>query len=92
MEVKNYFLLELYTCLHLTSQKFFDNMVGLHLNNQKSCPKIGNKSMNKSTMIIMHIHWGLEKLYSNIGIGWFETYSCALWHLYVNMMLYLYNA
>jgi len=56
MEVKNYFLLELYTCLHLTSQKLLDNMMGLHLNTQKSCPKIGNKSMNKSTMIIMHIH------------------------------------
>jgi hypothetical protein len=28
MKVKSYFLLELYTCLHLTSQKFFDNIMG----------------------------------------------------------------
>jgi hypothetical protein len=69
MEVKNYFLLELYTCLHLTLQKLLDDMVGLHLNNKTKCPKIGNKAMNKSTMIIMHFHWGLEKLDSNIGIG-----------------------
>jgi hypothetical protein len=50
------FLLELYTCLHLTSQKFLDDMVGPHLNNKKNCPKIGNKAINEFTMIIMHLH------------------------------------
>jgi hypothetical protein len=90
--VKSYFLLELYTCLHLTSQKLLDNVVGLHLNNQKNCPKIGNKAMNNSTMIIMHLHYGLEKLYSNTRIGWFETNSYALWHLSMSMMLSLCKA
>jgi hypothetical protein len=39
MEVKNYFLLEQYTYLHLTLQKLLDDMVGLHLNNKKKLPK-----------------------------------------------------
>jgi hypothetical protein len=69
MKVKSYFLLELYTCLHLTLQKRFDDMVGPHLGDQKFCPKIDNKAMSKSTMIIFHFHQCLEKLYLDAGIG-----------------------
>ncbi len=54
MEMKNYFLLELYICLHLALQKLLDDMVGLHLNNQKNCWKISNKAMNKFTMITIN--------------------------------------
>jgi hypothetical protein len=69
MKVKNYFLLELYTCLHLTLQKLFGDMLGLHLGNEKVCPKIGIKAVSKSTMIIFHFHQCLEKLYLDAGIG-----------------------
>jgi hypothetical protein len=78
MKEKNYFLLELHTCLQLTSQKLLDDMVGLHVGDQKICPQIGNKAMNESTMIILHLPQCFEKLYSNISIEWIETYFCAL--------------
>jgi hypothetical protein len=69
MKVKSYFLLELYTCLHLTLQKLFDDMVGLHLGDQKICLEIDNKAMSESTLIILHLHQCLEKLYSYASIG-----------------------
>jgi len=78
MKEKNYFLLELYTCLHLTLQKLLDDMVGLHIGDQKICPQIGNKAMNESTMIILHLHQCLDKLYSDTNIGWIKTFFCAL--------------
>jgi hypothetical protein len=40
-------------------------MVGLHLGDQKICPKINNEAMSKSTLIILHLHQCLEKLYSD---------------------------
>jgi len=92
MKVKSYFLLDLYTCLHLTSQKLLNDTTGLHLGDQKICPKIGNKAMNESTMIVLHLDKCLEKLYLDAGIGWLETYPCTLWPLFVSMMFSLCNA
>jgi len=67
-------------------------MLGLHLGDEKVCPKIGIKAMSKSTMIIFHFHQCLEKLYLDVGIGLLETNSCALWPLSMSMMFSLCNA
>jgi hypothetical protein len=92
MKVKNYFLLELNTCLHFTSHKLFNDMASPHLDDQKKFPKIGNKTMSEPTMIILHLHQCLEKFYLGANIGWFKTYSCGLWPLSMNMMVSLCNA